>query len=338
MTANTRQSSNINGNPPPAPSPEASPNKTSIRMAAHGPLTALHALAKSYRDMMDLLKETRKDSIKVLNSFIKQSYDKAWDAAKDSKKALYMQAGASFVGGTLSIAGAAANAVSGSAEKQRLNEAAAKKDFLEGIKRDLSGTDLNLSVANGAVAGQQGNIPTANTSRAMTLIREGNFDELYRCNKLVAPGGVGVVGNGHLTDNEISDAAKFISAGTLPLQLPDAPAPVPVLRADVIKNVTDQVIVQSNVMNVNSNDLGRLDARNKGMVDLAQGVQQGGFAIRQGQLTETSRQEEAEVSKLSQLQKMADQTQTDFSESNKQLSRDLASISEQVGRIIPMRG
>lgn len=336
MTANTRQTSNSapsTQSSSPSSTASSGANKSSIRMAAHGPLTALHALAKSYRDMMDLLKETRKSSINLLQKFTEENYKQAMNAAKDSKKALYMQAGASVVGGALSIGGAAANGLSGGAEKQKLADAASKKDFLEGIKRDLSGGDLNLSTTNGGgVATAQTEPATDGTSRAMALIKDNNFGELRRCNQTVAFGQPD-----HITTDEMRDAAKLLSVGAQPDQEHDLHG-LPVSRGQLMENVSNRILVQSNAMNVASTDLGRLDARNKSLVDLAQGVQQGGFSIGQGQANEKARQEEAEVGRLSQSQKMADQAQSEFAESNKQLARDLASISEQVGRIIPMRG
>jgi len=334
MTANTRQTTTTAAPPvePPAASVGTSTtNKSSIRMAAHGPLTALHALANSYRQMMDLLKEARKDSIKILQKFTDDGYQKALDAAKDSKHALYMQAGASFLGGGLAIGGLIANRVVGAADDANKTLAAQKKDFLEGIKKGLSTGDANLTTSNGQQAGAVGNLPSLETSEAMSLIKNNQMDDLYRRNKVVLPGEMG-----YISDIEISDAAKFLHADRVPLIQHD-PIQLPVNQVEILKNITDHIMVQSNTMNTSSQNIARSDAGVKSLVDLAQGVQQGGFSIGQAKDNEKARQEEADVAKIGQLQKMTDQAQSDFSESNKQLSRDLSSISEQVGRIIPQR-
>jgi hypothetical protein len=319
MTTNTKPNSGVNPNAPVAtPASSEGAGKSTIKMgSAYNALSALHALAASYRGLIDLLKELRMTQIDELKDFTNQAWSKAYDAAKDSKHALFMQAGASLVGGGLSIAGAAANGLTSGTEKANQTQAARDQTFLKDLKSKMQNQDVTLVGQAGLQAGG-GNLVTATdgTKAALTLLKEGNYDELR--NRL---------STNTITPADLTDAAKFARVGADNAN-----------HVDIIRSLDDGISKWTNKELIASNAITQQQNLNKSMVDLAQGIQQGGFNIQQAKDTEKARQEEADATKTSQAQKMADQSQSDFGGSLQETARDLRSISEQIGRIVPQRG
>lgn len=324
MTANTKPNSSVTPNTPTAPqTADAAGKKPTIKMSSAGnALTALHALASSYRGLMDLEKDLRIQGIDHLKAFTNQAWEKAYDAAKDSKHALFMQAGASLVGGVVGVGGAAVNGLTSGTEKATQAKAARNQDYLKGLKTKMQDDNLNLVGQGGQRAGQD-NFAQAdgNTKEALNLLKEGNYAELRNRRNLPATSPF------HISEDQLSDAAKFARAGADGAN-----------HINIIKNLDDRIGHWSNKELVASNSITQQQNLNKNLVDLAQGVQQGGFNIQQAKDTEQSRQKEADATKTSQSQKMSDQYQSDLEAERQATARDLRSISEQIGRIVPQRG
>lgn len=326
MTADTKTSSGVNRTTSTAPRTVDATGKPTIKMGNAGrALMALNDLAASYRELMDLEKDLRQQGIDHLKAFTDQAWEKAYEAAKDSRNALFMQGASSIAGGLLSGVNAYANAKTSVQAKQDQLDAAAEKDFLKGLKSDLSRDALTLSASNGNRA-LAGGIPpdqiNANTQEAIGMLRENRFQDLQRAK---------VRGGNPITDEQISDAAKLIRAGA-------GQGNNPINHLQLIQRVDDGIARCTSEGLEASNKIAQQDALNKNMVDLGKGFVDTGFQVGQALYTQKSRQEDADAAKISQSQKMADQYQSELEAERQGTVRDLRSISEQIGRIVPQRG
>jgi len=328
MTTNTKPNSAVNSNTSTtAPSSSEGADKPKIKMSpAHGALTALHALAASYRGLIDLLRELRQTQIHTLKDFTEQAWQKGYDAAKDSRHALIMQGTASIVGGGIAGAGAIGKFTVSSTARGAQEKAAGLNDFCKTLKTDLTTAraDAVIDIGDPAAPPPAANTVSfnqlpANTREAVTLIRNNQFDILKSRQDPLT--------NNPITNAQRQAAMNYIRHGV------DGGN-----HAQVLEKLDEHINRYANEMNTASNMIAQQAGYIENFTTLAKDTQHGGFTIKQAQDTEKSRQEEADATRTSQSQKLADQSQSDFGGSMQEAARDLRSISEQIGRIVPQRG